>query len=162
MPEDLGSLMGSNFQSAPTTQEAPPKKKLRKVGDHFEDDQGNKFADEEGTQPIKADAKSSAMDAQSTGEFGQMLKDNPGRTGSLMTGQLNPEHFAQGGMSTYTGEEGVAPQGMSEQEKQAAEAAYEVHVAGSNKTNWFKRWMTMSDEEKKKYKSLADQRRGQG
>ena len=42
MPEDLGSVMGNNFD----TSAVPPKKKLKKVGDHWEDEAGVTAADE--------------------------------------------------------------------------------------------------------------------
>ena len=60
MPEDLGSVMGNNFD----TSAVPGKKKLRKVQDHWEDEQGNKYADEAGTQPIKDEAAQAAGGAK--------------------------------------------------------------------------------------------------
>jgi|GEM_PF-6676460 hypothetical protein len=56
MPETLQSIMGSVQPQA--------KKKLRKVGDHYEDEQGNKFSDEAGTQPVQDKTAASAMDVK--------------------------------------------------------------------------------------------------
>lgn len=60
MPVDLASLMGSNFQgSGATGADAAPgtpgKKKLKKVGDHWEDEAGVKYADAEGNIALKED-----------------------------------------------------------------------------------------------------------
>ena len=57
MPQDLSSLMGSNFdgKGATDVESAPPKKKLKKVGDHWEDENGVKYADPEGNVALKMD-----------------------------------------------------------------------------------------------------------
>ena len=51
MPEDLGSVMGSNFDTSAQS----GKKKLKKVGDHWEDEAGVKYADPEGNVALKMD-----------------------------------------------------------------------------------------------------------
>lgn len=170
MPEDLGSLMGSSFTPPDTSNPTatPGKKKLKKVGDHWEDEAGVKYADPEGNVALKMDepskqtpdAKTSAMDVQSTGEFGQMLKDNPGRTGSLMTGQLNPEHFAQGGGMGFA-DSGKAPEGMSTKDVTDANTVLQAYPSlGPDKTKWFAKWNTMTEQEKKDWLARAKKQMG--
>ena len=91
MAEDLSSIMGGG----PTPADVPGKKKLKKVGDHYEDEQGNKFSDEAGTQPIKSEGEQAkagapAVNAQSPSSFMDQIRENPGQNvGNVMTGEVS-------------------------------------------------------------------------
>ena len=152
MPDNLSALVSGAGTAA------PEKKKLKKVGDHWEDDSGNKFQDEEGNQPIKGEGEQAKAGAPSQSVMEPFGVEKATETAGWAPPQQSA--MASGGMSQYAGKEGEVPKGMSEEDQQAAMAAYDVHVAGTDKSSWLKRWMTMSDEDKKKYKALADQKRG--
>ncbi len=69
MPEDLGSVMGNNFD----TSAVHGKKKLKKVGDHWEDENGVKYADPEGNTALKMDVPEGQQAA--TGSPAQSVMD---------------------------------------------------------------------------------------
>lgn len=132
MPDTLSSFIG---------QGAPAKKKLKRRGDYYVDEQGNQFLDAEGTQPVDK-----ATQAQTAGEFGKMLKDNPGRTGSLMTGELNPPDrpSIMGG----TGNPDLpVPKGMSQEEQARADEVYATAPQQfGSPGNFYRDWMKMDQE----------------
>jgi len=141
MPEDIGSLAGG----ASAMQQAAPRKKLKKQGDYWVDeDTGQQFLDEAGTQPV-----GSATKAQTAQEFGGMLKENPGKTGSLMTGELNPSAMQQVGGGNVSDVAG--PSGMSKQEYEDATRVYEsvndANTLGS-RGQWLNKWHDMSEAER--------------
>ena len=81
MPENLSSIMGGT---------APATKKLKKVGDHWEDEQGNQFADEAGTQPIKSEGEQAKAGASAQSVMGAFGMEKSTGTAGWAVGQGEP------------------------------------------------------------------------
>ena len=142
MPENLSSIMGGGVTPA----DAPAKKKLKKVGDYWEDEQGNRFADEAGTQPIKSEGEQAAAGAPKTSAM-EPLDKRMGTAGWAVPGvksaektpdwQSTPtEKNRQGGNSASADFEEyfslTYPGGLGEQDKKALQD----------------RWSSLNDAEK--------------
>ncbi len=156
MPEDLGSVMGNNFD----TSAVPGKKKLRKVQDHWEDEQGNKYADEAGTQPIKDEAAQAAGGAKAqsvmdpfslekqtktagwaAGDPGQETKQSVMDWQTTPTDQRNKDQQAGGDFQEYMNL--TYPNGLSPTDVKALQD----------------RWNSLSDVEKQSWLESARQRK---
>ena len=110
MPQDLSSLMGSNFdgKGATDVESAPPKKKLKKVGDHWEDEAGVKYADAEGNIALKEDEIPR-----------QKLKDLPSEQAQAAGGAPAQSVMGAFGMEKSTGTAGWAVGDPGQETKQS-------------------------------------------
>ena len=148
MPEDLSSIMGGGM--TPSDAGATGKKKLKKVGDHYEDEQGNKFSDEAGTQPMKSEGEQAAEGAPKTSVMGmfdtaQRLKNNPNERANVFTGDV-----AEKPSSVMGGKMPDAPD-MSSDERSKAKKVYDAFKSdwGVDENGFMARWGQFSDKYKK-------------
>ena len=162
MPENLSSILGQGMSATDSATATPGKKKLKKVDGHWEDEQGNQFADEAGTQPIKSEtaqakAGAPATNAQSTSSFMGELQDNPNKEGNLFTGQVSdkPMKSVMGGLPQ--GEDKYPePKGMSVKDITDANTVLQAYPSLGPSTNrWLEKWNGMTEDEKKKWLARA-------
>lgn len=159
MPEDLGSVMGSNFDTSAQS----GKKKLKKVGNHWEDENGVKYADPEGKTALKMDEAgqaSAGAPAQSvmqdfgiekgTGTAGWAIGD-PGQETktSAMDWQATPtdqkKQDQSGGGDDFQEYIGLTyPNGLSESDQKALQDRWNSLTAAEKET-----WLSNARKRKK-------------
>ena len=175
MPEDLGSVMGSNFDTSAQS----GKKKLKKVGDHWEDEAGVKYADAEGNIALKEDEipRQKLKDlpneqAQAAGGApAQSVMDPWGErtgTGGWAVGEGTPaQQKSPDWQVTPTdktrsqGNETSQPSGTSDEEyfNKYFELAYPNGVSDKDMKKLRQMWSGLSQEQKDQWMEQAQQRK---
>ena len=161
MPQDLSSLMGSNFSPAAEEATAPPgKKKLKKVGSHWEDEMGNKFSDEQGTVPLKEEAQAAAgAPAQSVmQDFG--IEKGTGTAGWAMgdPGQ-ETKTSAMDWQATPTDQKKQGQQGGGDDFQEYVGLTYPNGLSASDQKSLQDRWNSLTDSEKETWLANARKRK---
>ena len=154
MPENLSSVMDGGATAA----NLPEKKKLKKVGDYWVDEQGNKFSDEAGTQPVKSEGEQAAGGtgstlAQSATSFMDQIQENPGQNvGSVLTGQVGKKPMEASPYATETKNERRDSDAVFEANKDYLKDKLQVN----NADEWYDRWQKFSPAFKKKWLKQAE------
>jgi hypothetical protein len=142
MPENVSSLMGGNFAGA-------PKKKLKKQGDYWVDEQGNQYLDAEGTQPVAGVAKN----VQSPTSFFDQIKNDPQAQGSVLTGEVSKRDLSTGGERT----EDQGPPDEEADNLYLKNEDYLKNTMGISKAEWRKKWASWNEEGRKKTRKMLAQ-----
>ena len=159
MPESMASVMGA------FSPESLPKKKLKKVGDHWEDEAGVKYADPDGNQALKMDmpeneTQQAAAGAPATSVMGAFGIDKA--TGTAGWGLPDAKPRAE----KY--EWDTSPTKKSTQENSSDSAGFEEYFStmypdglpGTGKDDLKARWDQLTDAEKESWLEHARQRAG--
>jgi len=145
MPENLSSIMGGNFSPAPA------KKKLKKVGGHWEDEQGNQFADAEGTQPIQSETSQAKAGVEPTSAMDAFGVEKATGTGGWAVGPKSPSSVMASGVEENRTPLEI-PEGMTSEQKAQADSVWEQYSHAVGPQNlWYKKWMKMSEKERRKW-----------
>ena len=173
MPVDLSSLMGSNFQGSGATGtdasgDPSTKKKLKKVGNHWEDEQGNQFADAEGTQPIKSETAQAKAGAPSQSVMDSFPLERATKTAGWAAGDGTPAQEKQpdwqvtpNDKTRSQGNETSQPSGTSDEEyfNKYFELAYPNGVSDKDMKKLRQMWSGLSQTQKDQWMEQAQQRK---